>query len=227
VPVLAGALVGSNLPFLLKLYAHGIRGSYDGLAVHPYSDPGFAGLTALHAAQLAAGDSTQIWATEFGAPTGSDPTWHVSEDGQATVIRNGFAFFDRTPWVQAAIVYNLRDKGTSAGNMQDNFGLLRRDFTPKPGYTALTEALHGTGNTTAVREAATTPRLSLQAKRSGRRLVVRGKGAPTRARIRVRIISSAARNSKAVVVRASRKGTFTLVVAVGSARHLRIVAAVA
>ena len=37
VPVLAGSLVGSNGVFLRALYAAGIKGYYDGLAVHFYN----------------------------------------------------------------------------------------------------------------------------------------------------------------------------------------------
>jgi hypothetical protein len=45
--------------------------------------------------------------------------------------------------VKAAIVYNLRDKGTAPDSMEDNFGLVGRDFAPKAGYFAPRSALTG------------------------------------------------------------------------------------
>ena len=63
--MLAGSLAGADRPFLQKLYAAGIRGSYDGLAIHPYGEAR-AGTRWIHAAQVAAGDRTPLWITEFG-----------------------------------------------------------------------------------------------------------------------------------------------------------------
>ena len=65
VPVLAGSLVGSNGVFLRALYAAGIKGYYDGLAVHYYSLV-LASLRAIHEVQLANGDSRPLWLDEFG-----------------------------------------------------------------------------------------------------------------------------------------------------------------
>lgn len=141
VPVLAGALSGSDAAYLAQLYAKGIRGSYDGVSVHPYHDPGFVAMSALHAAQLAAGDRTPVWATEFGYPTGSDPRWSVSEADQGANLKRDLADFDRLDWVQGAAVFNLRDEGTNAASREENFGVVRYDFTPKPSYLALKEAL--------------------------------------------------------------------------------------
>jgi hypothetical protein len=143
VPVLAGALAGSDTSFLQALYADGIIGSYDGLSSHPYADPGFTRLSALHAAQLAAGDGTPVWATEFGYPTGAGPQWHVSEADQASNLLRDFADIDTLPWVAAALIYDVRDDGTDPGNMEDNFGLVHRDFSPKAGYGAASLGLSG------------------------------------------------------------------------------------
>jgi hypothetical protein len=143
VPVLAGALAGSDTNFLQALYADGIMGSYDGLSSHPYADPGFARLSALHAAQLAAGDGTPVWATEFGYPTGAGPEWHVSEADQASNLLRDFADIDTLPWVAAALIYDVRDDGTDPADMEDNFGLVHRDFSPKAGYEAASLGLSG------------------------------------------------------------------------------------
>lgn len=141
VPVIGGSLSGSDRSFLSQLYANGVKGYEDGLSVHPYADPGFNQLNNLHSDMTAAGDNTPVWVTEFGWPTGSDPQWHVTEAEQATDVTQGFADLGNRPWVQGASLYNLRDKGTDATSMEDNFGVLRRDYTPKPAYAALTAAL--------------------------------------------------------------------------------------
>jgi len=38
----------------------------------------------------------------------------------------------RWPWVVAVLWYSYRDPGTRAAESEDNFGLVRRDFRPKP-----------------------------------------------------------------------------------------------
>jgi hypothetical protein len=41
------------------------------------------------------------------------------------------------------VIYDLRDDGTDPANMEDNFGLVHRDFSPKPGYAAAGLGLSG------------------------------------------------------------------------------------
>jgi polysaccharide biosynthesis protein PslG len=142
VPVIAGSLAGADTTFLNTLYSNGIKGSEDGIAVHPYAEArGFPGLVSVHSAMLAAGDNVPVWVTEFGWPTGTDPTWHVSEADQATNITNGFNDLNALPWVKASVLYNLRDKGTDPTVAEDNYGVINRDYTLKPGYQALTDVL--------------------------------------------------------------------------------------
>jgi hypothetical protein len=157
VPVLAGALAFSDRPFLAALYAAGIKGSYDGLSIHAYSEARgpretaaaqflpytfTGGLQSMHAAQSAAGDPTPIWVTEFGWTSGAGK-WHVDDNAKARFVADAFGALGDLPWVKAASVYNLRDKGTDPGDFEDNFGLVRRDFTPKPAYAALKTVLGG------------------------------------------------------------------------------------
>jgi hypothetical protein len=151
VPVLAGALAYADTSFLGKLYADGIKGYYDGLSVHPYADgaaPGDTSVTHsfvgqiqdLHAAQLAAGDHTPIWITEFGWPVGTSPGANT-EAQQATYIQQAFGLVNSYSYVEAALVYQLRDMGSDPSNPEDNFGLLEQDFTPRPAYAAFAAAM--------------------------------------------------------------------------------------
>jgi hypothetical protein len=148
-PVLAGSLAYGNDAFVRGMYAAGIKGSYDGLAIHPYNTGApkagsWSGIEWARRLQREAGDNTPLWLTEFGWSTcriGSG--WCVSPAEQASSITAGFAALAAESNVKAGIVYNLRNKGTNADSMEDNFGLVGRDFSIKPGYVALKAALTG------------------------------------------------------------------------------------
>lgn len=158
VPVLAGALSFADRPFLDALYREGIQGFYDGISIHPYNewrDPSdrwqsqwkqytfLPGLEWIREGQLLAGDSKPIWITEFGWTTAqqSSERWGVTEPQQADYVRNAFAILDGRDYVEAAVVYNLRDKGTDPSDFESNFGLVNRDYTPKPAFWAMQAAL--------------------------------------------------------------------------------------
>ncbi len=151
VPVLAGALAYTNPAFLTGMYRAGAIGSYDGLSVHPYQGSqslarGWSGMRWIRRIKDAAGDRTPIWVTEFGWSTcNSGHGACVSESQQGDYTASGFAVLEGMPDVEAAVAYNLRAKGSDAGSFEDNFGLVRRDYAPKPGYDALRRALGGRG----------------------------------------------------------------------------------
>jgi hypothetical protein len=140
VAVLAGSLVGSNGVFLRALYAAGIRGYYDGLAVHFYTLT-LGSLRAIHETQLAAGDHTPLWLDEFGWSSCWPHQRVQQEQGcvtpqvQAANIANLYRSLARTPWVAAAVLYKLQD---SAG---ENFGVLNSAGARKPAFAALAAVL--------------------------------------------------------------------------------------
>ena len=81
---------------------------------------------------VAGGDKGKgIWITEFGAPTGTG-AGAVSESVQADTIRIVLQAAKETPWIGPAFVYSMRDSGTNKADREQHFGVLRRDFTPKP-----------------------------------------------------------------------------------------------
>ena len=112
-PIVAGSLVGSDGTFLRALYAEGIEGHYDGLAVH-YYDLTLASLRAIREAQRKAGDTTPLWLTEFGwtscFPARKTEGQHacVTAKQQARNLGDVFRALRGKRWVRAAIVYKLR-----------------------------------------------------------------------------------------------------------------------
>jgi polysaccharide biosynthesis protein PslG len=149
-PVLAGALAYGNDAWVRGMYANGIKGHYDGLAIHPYNTGApragsWSGIEWARNLQREAGDDTPLWVTEFGWSTcriGSG--WCVTPGEQASNTTAAYAALSAEPDIKAGISYNLRNKGTNPDSMEDNFGLVGRDFAPKPGYAALKAALTGT-----------------------------------------------------------------------------------
>lgn len=151
-PVEPGAPGVDTLGFVDAMYRAGARGFFDGLSFHPYTNgqsptadqPGlpvhsFArSVPALHLAMLRAGDSRPIWLTESGWPTtpscaacGSGRSF-TSEADQATFLAEEIRLVRGWDYVQGLVWYEMFDRGTSAGNAEDHFGLFRHDLSPKP-----------------------------------------------------------------------------------------------
>jgi hypothetical protein len=167
VMVLGGSLVGANGRFLRALYGQGIKGFYDGLAVHFYTLE-LASLRAFHEVQLANGDSAPLWLDEFGWSS-CYPAKRVQEEqpcvtpqvqGQnlSDIVRS----VSRTPFVAADVVYNLQNSGT------EQFGLLARNGRPKPAFAALQRALAS--------PFASPHRVKLALRRRGSHVLARGSG---------------------------------------------------
>ncbi len=140
VKVLAGSLVGSNGLFLKALYEAGIKGYYDGLAVHYYTLV-LASLRAIHETQLANGDSTPLWLDEFGWSS----CWPrqrtqqeqacVTPQVQGANLANTYRALARTPWVAAVVDYKLQ------GTTREDFGVLNANGTRKPAWGPLAQVL--------------------------------------------------------------------------------------
>jgi hypothetical protein len=140
VKVLAGSLVGSNGVFLRALYAAGIKGYYDGLAVHFYTLT-LGALRAIHETQLANGDNTPLWLDEFGWSSCWPKQKIQQEQGcvspkiQATDITNLYRSLARTPYVAAAVLYKLQD------SEQEDFGVFNTKGARKPAFAAFARVL--------------------------------------------------------------------------------------
>ena len=140
VPVIAGSLVGYNGAFLRALYAAGIKGYYDGLAVHFYTLT-LASLRQLREVQLANGDTKPLWLDELGWSS-CWPRYRIQQEQacvtrkvQAENITNIFRSLAHTPYIAAQVIYELQ------GSTREDFGVLRETGARKPAYAALSRVL--------------------------------------------------------------------------------------
>jgi hypothetical protein len=167
VPVLAGSLVGANGVFLRALYAAGIKGYYDGLAVHFYTLT-LASLRSIREVQLASGDTKPLWLDEFGWSS-CYPRYRIQQEQacvtkqiQATNMANTIRALAHTAYIAAAVLYKLQD------SPQEEFGVLSASGARKPAFAALARVLSSPfGSPSPV---------TLSLRRHGGRLVASGSG---------------------------------------------------
>lgn len=141
------------ITFLEQMYADGAKGYMDAVGWHPYAYPygvqlaawsGWSQMnqtsTSARSVMTANGDGgKQLWATEFGEPTGSAST-AVSEAVQAQYVTDAYGDLKGVSWAGPAFFYSGVDLGTDQTNVEDNFGIIRHDWTPKPAYSAYQSA---------------------------------------------------------------------------------------
>lgn len=164
VKILAGALAGPDTGYLRRLYRRGLRG-HDGISIHPYNmktagaGAGFADPAARGAAAGAGSRAfrlgvpevrrvmrqrherrKRIWLTEFGFAACPASPLCVSEASQADWLVKSFQLAARWRYVRGLTVFSLRDTGPTS-EWDYRFGLLRRDFSPRPSYWALQATL--------------------------------------------------------------------------------------
>lgn len=162
--VVFGGTMYVDTPWIKKAYLAGAKSAFDVMAVHPYQGDSSAGPEAPSDGNIwwlnntrtlvdlmrSYGDSHKsIWFTEFGwsahANTSSTPIWArgVTEAQQADYLVRMMRYVSSTyPQVTRAYWYTSRDKATGNAH-QDSFGLLRRDFSPRPVLKAAACAYRG------------------------------------------------------------------------------------
>jgi polysaccharide biosynthesis protein PslG len=136
------SITKNPVDYLSNVYAAGGGGSFDAVAFHPYLFTSNAGARfstgkansprslydQLRGVMANNGDGgKQIWATEFGEATSK-----VDEATQAAWIQDFITTWRGLPGAGPAFVYTTRDRNTGNGNAQDNYGVYRTDFSPKP-----------------------------------------------------------------------------------------------
>ena len=159
VPVIVAAVSWSDRPWLERLYAQGIGGSYDAISIHPYNesrDPDdpwqpqwrmnsfLSGVKWVRELMVEKGDADKdLWLTEFGFSTcGTGSSVCVSPEKQAEYTKDSFRIAAGWSYVRGAFVYNMRNTSDAPNDRNAQFGLLNRDFSRKPAYEALKSALH-------------------------------------------------------------------------------------
>ena len=136
VPVLGGSLVGSNGEFLRALYAAGIKGYYDGLAVHYYNLT-LGSVRSIHEVQLANHDTKPLWLDEFGW-TSCFPRQRIQAEQacvttrlQALNLSDTIRTLSRVPYMAAIVDYTLND------SRSEDFGAVAVGGSRKPSFSAL------------------------------------------------------------------------------------------
>jgi hypothetical protein len=128
--------------FLAGMYRAGVTGHFDALSFHPYTYPQDPRIIAdwnmitgigpdLAAMMTTNGDSgKKIWGTELAYPTGTS-TKAVTETEQSRLTRYAVDTWRQQTYAGPLFFFNYRDMGTNPNDVTNNYGLVKRDFTPK------------------------------------------------------------------------------------------------
>lgn len=134
---------GVDFAFIETVLEEGGGAFMDALSVHPYRYPRapeesnfVADLERLHALmeQHGIGDMP-IWLTEIGWPNQEDARG-VSEQQSADYLVRMVSLARSLPYIGPIMWYDLQNDGTNRAYNEDNFGLIRLDFSPKRPYFA-------------------------------------------------------------------------------------------
>jgi hypothetical protein len=163
--VVLGGLTGNDFEFLEGVYQAGGKGYFDAVGVHtdtacdvlsPYDfvrgagnrliADSFLAYREVHAVMVANGDNKPIWMTELswrttnatcneGAFAGQKAEG-VTEEQQATYLRQAYHCLAQAPYVQVALWFPLEDEATVTS------GLLRANGSRKPSFAAMQAYAH-------------------------------------------------------------------------------------
>lgn len=159
----------SSAAFMSGIYANGGKGSFDAVALHPYTRPFLPLYTGgwnpwqnmsnsapnVHQIMADNGEgSKKIWVTEYGAPTGGPGAaattgmsttetglTHETEDLESTTVTQAVSLYTSYPWAGPFFWYSYQDKGTDQTNANNFYGLLRFDGTKKPAFSTYKQAI--------------------------------------------------------------------------------------
>lgn len=140
--IAAGALSKtSETDFMRQVFAYGGYPYFDTVSLHPYVSPQYSADDEYSLSRYESyknliteyGGWKDIIATEVGWPThkeGAAPEKQAQQLVKQNVIADKYGFL-ANEW------FSFRDAGNNQNNKEDNFGILRNDYTPKPAYFAL------------------------------------------------------------------------------------------
>lgn len=133
--ILACSAAGADFGFIGMCRENGME--YDDISYHDYPTDVFEGRFRAELAALAErAHGHPVWMTEIGWPTGcGDKTY--TEREQAAKIARAYMTAAASGNLKAIFAYDFVDDGFCASEPENNFGIVRRDMTPKPAYRAL------------------------------------------------------------------------------------------
>ncbi|MBC7326590.1 cellulase family glycosylhydrolase [bacterium] len=141
---------GTDFDFIEAVLNKGGGKYMDIISVHPYRWPSTPEETGFLAEMLKLRSTLQryglnipIWITEVGWPTHDKG---VSEDVQARMLVRTYVIAIGSKLVDKVFWYDYRDDGNNPSDPEQNFGIIRRDFTSKKAYNAykvMTKLLEG------------------------------------------------------------------------------------
>ena len=134
---------GSDFAFIEAVFSQGGYDCMDILSTHPYRYPrtpeesDFAGELRRTAEVMERwGGRKPIWLTEIGWPTHMGDQRSSTEEKQAAMIVRTYIQAIASGFVDKVFWYDYRNDGTDERYNEHNFGIIRRDFSTKPAYTA-------------------------------------------------------------------------------------------
>jgi hypothetical protein len=140
--------------YLSGMYRAGAAGHFDALSYHPYSGDQDPRIDAywnmmtgvgpdLAAIMRSNGEGgKKIWGTEMSYATGTHAK-AVSEVEQGVLLRLAFGVWRQQEWAGPLFIFTYRDMGTNPADIDENYGLVKRDFTPKQALWSMREFLRG------------------------------------------------------------------------------------
>lgn len=151
-PAPSNGVLFSPCDFLTAVYANGGKGSFDAIAMHPYTYPVLPNDVQLWNAwsQMSqtsvnlrgimtknGDEGKQIWLTEYGAPTGGPSG--VTEALQAAMYQQAITNVKTYPWAGPLFFYEYQDQGTDITDSENFFGVLTASGVQKAAYVALVQ----------------------------------------------------------------------------------------
>jgi hypothetical protein len=149
-PVVGGALSGSDSEYLQQLYDNGLGRAADAVSIHPYDfnlsdgfgnpsmrrrgDPtSFAdGVPAFHRSMLRNNDRDPLLVTEFGYATCPATPYCVPEADQARYLKAATERAAKWRYLRSFLLYRLRDLGSAPVFYAYSFGVLNSNWRVKP-----------------------------------------------------------------------------------------------
>ena len=120
---------------------------FDALSIHPYrGEPEEGGVLSDIGAVAERSPNGRVWITEIGWPTSGK--WVQSEIDQAAYYARFLMTAAGSGKVHSVFGYDLVDDGFNPLERENHFGIVRRDFTPKPAYRAVAKVYRTFANGT-------------------------------------------------------------------------------